>query len=211
MNKQDINEIIQLFDSYMISNGKKTIHLRTANYLIKQNTKFEKINLKELLNNGSIKNAYQTSTVPKQWIFEYSNIDDYSIHRKQYLKDNPTPIVELSGDIQKSGKKNYNWIFIGIILIVIFYFNNRVDKITNPEELKSKACIISREYVEQKLLSSSTADFGFCSENKVTYLGNYKFQVVNTVDATNVFGAKIRKKYFVILSYGKGDWTNSGN
>jgi len=195
----------------MISNGKKTIHLRTANYLLKQNPKFEKVNLKELLNNGQIKNAYQTSATPKQWIFEYSNIEEYSINRKQYLKDNPSPISVIFADIQESGKTNYNWLIIGIVLVAILYFSNRVDKISNPEELKSKACIISREFVEQKLLSPSSADFGFCSDNKVTYLGNYKYQVVNTVDATNVFGTKIRKNYFVIMVYRNGDWTNSGN
>ena len=89
MDKSEIDELIVLFDLKMISSGKKHLPLRTANEIINHSHKFKNINLKELLREGKIPNAYQTETLPKQWRIPFSNINNYAEKRKEYLRNNP--------------------------------------------------------------------------------------------------------------------------
>ena len=78
-------------------------------------------------------------------------------------------------------------------------------------ELKSEACIISEQFVERQLISPKSPDFGFCDDSKIIHLGNNRYQITNYVDASNVFGASLRKTYLVILKYDKGDWADIEN
>lgn len=77
--------------------------------------------------------------------------------------------------------------------------------------MKSEACIISEQFVERQLLSPKGADFGSCDDSKVIHLGSNKYQVTNYVDASNAFGASLRKTYFIILKYNGGDWEDINN
>lgn len=208
MDKSEIDELIILFDSKMISSGKKYLPLRTANEIL--NDKYKNINLKELLQVGKIPNAFQTETTPKQWRIPFSDINNYAEKRKEYLKSNPKePSQVISSNPQKN---NYGClIFIVAVFVIAYLFSPSDDKKAKSGELKSEACIISQSFVERKLLSPKSADFGFCSDSKVIYLGNNKYRVTNTVDASNVFGAAIRKTYFVIIQFNSGDWADINN
>ncbi|MDI9365426.1 MAG: hypothetical protein QM541_10775 [Flavobacterium sp.] len=208
MNKSEIDEFIILFDSKMISSGKKYLSLRTANEILNDNDK--NINLKELLKAGKIPNAFQTETTPKQWRISFSDVNSYAEKRKEYLRNNPKePTQVISSNPQKN---NYGCLIFIIAAIVIGYFAlPSDDKKAKSGDLKSEACVISQRFVERKLLSPKSADFGFCSDSKVTYLGNNKYQVTNTVDASNAFGAALRKTYFVIIQFNSGDWTDINN
>lgn len=208
MEKSEIAELIILFDSKMVSSGKKYLPLRTANEILKSNDK--KINLKELLQEGKIPNAFQTETTPKQWRIPFSDINNYAEKRKEYLRNNPKePVQKISTNPKKN---NYGCLILIVAVIVIAYlFSPSDDKKAESGDLKSEACIISQQFVERQLLSPKNADFGFCDDSKIIYLGNNRYQVTNYVDASNSFGASLRKTYFVILKYNKGEWEDINN
>lgn len=72
---------------------------------------------------------------------------------------------------------------------------------------------IATQFVERRLKSPSTADFGPFSDAKVTSLTPEqntacKFLVEGYVDAQNGFGAMIRNQFIVTLSKvkGQGSW-----
>lgn len=207
MDKSEIDELIILFDSKMVSSGKKYLTLRTANEILNNNDKYKKVNLKELLQNGKIPNSFQTEKTPKQWRIQYSNIVNYYENRKEFLRNNPKePTLIISSNPQK--KNNGCLIFIIVIIALAFighFLEPSDSKKAKDGDLKFEACSISKQFVEQKLLSPKGADYGNCSDSKVTYLGNNKYQISNTVDASNAFGASIRKTYFVIIRYTSGD------
>jgi hypothetical protein len=97
----------------------------------------------------------------------------------------------------------------GVILVVYCLFLSTVKK--KKGDLKVEACIISRQFVENQLISPKSADFGFCNESKIIYLGNNRYEVTNHVDASNAFGASLRKTYFVILKFNQGQWEDINN
>jgi hypothetical protein len=97
----------------------------------------------------------------------------------------------------------------GLVLLAYWLFFSKDKK--KVGEMKSEACIISEQFVEQQLLSPKSSDFGFCDDSKIIHLGNNRYQVTNYVDASNAFGALLRKTYLVILKYNKGEWDNTNN
>lgn len=102
-------------------------------------------------------------------------------------------------------------IFIVIAIVIGYFASPSDDKKPESGDLKSEACIISQSFVERQLLSPKSSDFGFCGDSKVKYLGNNKYQVINTVDASNAFGAVLRKTYFVIIKFNGGSWIDINN
>lgn len=96
MDKSEIEELMILFDSKMVSSGKKYLPLRTANEILKDTNKYKNINLKELLQAGKIPNAFQTETTPKQWRIPFSNINNYAEKRKEYLRNNRKEPTQIS-------------------------------------------------------------------------------------------------------------------
>ncbi|MEO6328254.1 MAG: hypothetical protein ABIO55_04955 [Ginsengibacter sp.] len=101
-------------------------------------------------------------------------------------------------------------LIIGGIVLLAYWFFFSDDK-KKAGDMKSEACIISEQFVQRQLLSPKTADFGFCEDSKIIYLGNNRYQVTNYVDASNAFGASLRKTYFLIIKYNKGQWEDISN
>lgn len=211
MEKSEIDELLDLFDLKMISSGKKYLPLRTANEIINEIDKFKNIPLKELLQKGKIPNAYQTDTSPKQWRIPFSNIDNYTEKRKEYLRNNPKKTTQVILPIPEN--KNYGcFIFIIIALIIAYFYSISTDKHkANNGELNSEACIMSREFVLRQLLSPKNAEFGVCTEDKSKYLGGNRYQVTNYVDASNQFGAILRKTYYITLKFNNQGWEDINN
>ncbi len=211
MVESEIDEILSLFDSKMIASGKKHLPLRTANEILSESDNFKNVNLKEELKSGKIPNAYQTDTTPKQWRIPYSDINKYAERRKEYLRNNPKEPTQLI--LPTHQKKNYGCLIIVVIAFVIAYFaSTSSDKHkADNGELKSEACIISQQFVSRQLFSPKSAEFGVCTEDKTKYLGDNRYQVTNYVDASNQFGAILRKTYYITLRFNKGEWDDINN
>ena len=72
---------------------------------------------------------------------------------------------------------------------------------------KSWAWTMAKEFVTEQLRAPSTADFPWIREEWVKQTGECAFQVIGHVDAQNGFGAMIRSKWIVNLTYlGDGRW-----
>jgi hypothetical protein len=78
---------------------------------------------------------------------------------------------------------------------------------------KIDAWVMAQQFVEDKLKSPSTADFGSAfgdyqdPDEVVTDLGGGKFRVRGWVDAQNAFGATIRNHFMCELEYvGNDRW-----
>jgi hypothetical protein len=71
---------------------------------------------------------------------------------------------------------------------------------------KLAAWAITKQFVEKRLKSPSSADWGWQSYNKcVSHLGNGRYQVKAWVDSQNSFGAKVRTHFVAIVSWRSGD------
>ncbi|TDX86335.1 hypothetical protein [Epilithonimonas xixisoli] len=102
MKSDRVDEIVKIFDSYLIDNNKHSITLKTANEILRKTLTDvdEKIDLKELLESGTITNAYQTQTFPKQWII---------IHSNSFTNQNTSNTINSKQKIhQKSTNNNFN-------------------------------------------------------------------------------------------------------
>jgi len=71
--------------------------------------------------------------------------------------------------------------------------------------IKISACIMSHEFVKDKLVSPQSADFPLCSENYVNELGGDEYGVNSYVDGVNEFNAPLRQQYVCRLKYISGD------
>lgn len=101
-------------------------------------------------------------------------------------------------------------IVVGVSVFLLYWlFFSKDEK--KYDDLKSEACIISQQFVKRQLVSPKSADFGFCDDSKIVYLGNNRYQVTNYVDAANAFGTSLRKTYFIILRYNEGEWADINN
>lgn len=86
---------------------------------------------------------------------------------------------------------------------------------TKPDRAdKIQAWVMTQQFVEQRLKSPSTANFGSIlkgtyqsPEDCVTDLGGGRFRSVGWVDSQNAFGATIRTHFVCELKYvGGGKW-----
>ena len=126
------SDLTDFFDSYLLSSGKKELTLKTANQLLKLEERFEGIELKQLLEEGKVTQAYQTEISPRQWYIKFSRPEEYRKLRKEYLQINRVPNeVEVSkennllSDLEVVGtglnKLKDNWnlkIIAGAIVII---------------------------------------------------------------------------------------------
>ena len=69
------------------------------------------------------------------------------------------------------------------------------------EDEEFEAFYASKEFVEKRLISPSSADFPMREEAVVTPLSIDKWLIVSYVDSQNAFGAQIRKYYACKLKY----------
>lgn len=139
---------------------------------------------------------------------EFEIMDDI-----QYSNKSNRTIQNIETSFEKIHTKTNpvkTFFIIGGILLLAYWIFTANDK-KKTGDLKSEACIISQEFVERQLLSPKSADFGFCDDSKIIHLGNNRYQVKNYVDASNAFGASLRKTYLVIIRYNKGEWEDINN
>lgn len=68
------------------------------------------------------------------------------------------------------------------------------------------AFVMSQKFVEKRLKAPASAEFPLITDSDVTvtYLGDCTHEVRAYVDAQNLFGAKIRNRYYVKLQNEKG-------
>ena len=70
----------------------------------------------------------------------------------------------------------------------------------SSDDGESMALVMSRNFVRDKLVSPSTAEFASLSSSTVTKSGN-SFHIISYVDAKDAFGTPIRKNYTCLLSH----------
>lgn len=126
---------------------------------------------------------------------------------------------------QLSNPKNTNSgivILVLLILIIgymfVFYSNSNSSKteVINTEqkeieEIKKEAFFMAQRILEKQLLSPKNSEFGLFDNSKIVDLGNNRYQILNYVDAPNVYGTPIRNTYYIILKYKGGAWGNMNN
>lgn len=111
------NLLTTIFDDYIISTGKKEISLRTANEQIVTNDNFKNFNLKEFLEDGNLLQAYKTETKPQLWYIKFSEPDEYSLKRREYLRSKKSSNLnrkEVATNLDKPTAKTY---IIGLIIL----------------------------------------------------------------------------------------------
>jgi hypothetical protein len=92
---------------------------------------------------------------------------------------------------------------VSIIVVVVFVFIVFKCSCSNdsPEELKAQkesereltAKVLARQFVEEKLVSPGSAEFGY--DSKTTKLNDSTYSIINYVDSQNAFGAKLRTNF----------------
>ena len=68
------------------------------------------------------------------------------------------------------------------------------------------AVLAARQFVENRLRSPSTAEFGPSPWPAPDDLGNGRYRVRGWVDAQNAFGGTVRSNFTVIVRSDGGDW-----
>lgn len=181
MKSDIIDKIVRIFDNYLLENNRHFITLRTANEILKKtfNDVDEKIDLKELLESGIIKNAYQTQTSPKQWRITSSN---------SFTSQNQSNIINPKQNIQQKSTNNYSELSVfckryeiaivitvaSLITIFSVYWLSR--------EQKNDTLLNKKEYVE-----SNNDSLNIESMNKVySYISYENDKEINgTIIQTN--------------------------
>ncbi|NWC24082.1 hypothetical protein HX787_20195 [Pseudomonas tolaasii] len=98
---------------------------------------------------------------------------------------------------------------IAVVMIWVWYFNwssspdrarEQVEKDCNNTTM---AFVMSQNFVKQRLKAPSTASFPYITDSgvRVDVIPNCSFGVSAYVDAQNAFGASIRNRYTVKMSY----------
>lgn len=80
----------------------------------------------------------------------------------------------------------------------------------NSPSYKARAFRMAQQFVKERLLAPSTAEFPGYDQDSVEYLGNGTFRVSSYVDAQNAFGVKLRHHYTCVLHKSREDdytWT----
>lgn len=96
-------------------------------------------------------------------------------------------------------------VFLCFIVYYRCFDNNTKAKNGSGTDLKSEACVHSREFVRRELISPQSADFSMCYDKMVNELGANEFGVRGYVDAVNSFNAPIRQQFVCRLEYISGD------
>lgn len=202
--------IIEAIDKYLLKKGKNYMNLGQANKLLFDNgliTEIEKKKgyLKNLLENGEIKNAKQTETSPKQWRI-FISVDK--------LKQKKTPAKKPSSHKQKSKRpkplsqnnNSWKWIVGGFIAIIFVISYISDDNSKTGESDSILAYNYAKGFVSDRLKSPSTAEFPgtFEKKNHITVLGNGQYQINSWVDSQNGFGAKIRSRWSCKIIFENG-------
>jgi len=156
-----IEFIVKAIDKELILKGKNYLTLGQANKWLYENghiTESEKQTgfLKKLLEEGSIKNAKQTETSPKQWRLFLSDkklrpletvrtktiIDEYE---KEVDFDPKDKFVPKYINLKNQDKSNtdsipWKWIIIGIIVIILIYsqFSNNDNSTTSEYNITNE-------------------------------------------------------------------------
>src|SRR4029077_16025984 len=96
-------------------------------------------------------------------------------------------------------------IFIGAIGILEGALKE--DKKTEPSNdapSRFEICSYSQAAISLVLKSPSTAKYSGCDETRISDLGYGRYEVTGTVDASNAFGAVLRKRWIVKLKFENG-------
>lgn len=123
--------------------------------------------------------------------------------------------------MNKKNDKIVRFLLIGFAcLLVLFLFyvvmvspnipEVQVEKEKQVKEYKPEntmACIMAQGWVEDNLVSPSTADFQACRNSNVVYLGEKMYIVNSYVDSQNGFGAMLRTFYTAeLFTDGEDSW-----
>jgi hypothetical protein len=78
---------------------------------------------------------------------------------------------------------------------------------TSSEPDAFDACVMAQHFIEQELLSPSSAKHQPCSDASIREVDTDRWSVVAYVDSDNAFGVSIRTQYWVEMTYtGDGNW-----
>jgi hypothetical protein len=93
-------------------------------------------------------------------------------------------------------------LIVGFLFIWLFFIPScDGEKLLSEKYTKSNALIDSRQFVEKRLKSPSTADFSSETQNNVKKVNDSTFVVTGYVDSQNSFGALIRTNYSCKITY----------
>lgn len=83
---------------------------------------------------------------------------------------------------------------------------------TVSDDLSIPAFVMSQEFVRDKLLSPSIAEFPSFERHSVKKVGGFEYRVSCYVDSQNEYGAMLRGDYRCLMTYHpqKESWTCSG-
>ncbi len=168
----DTNEIIELFDNYLISTGKKFIGLRAANDLLKTKNLQIGIDLKRLLEKNQIPHAFQTETQPKQWRIPFSNQSIYKEKRSEFLRKNTITQTPSSTKSNSSNVGVKVIIFIVIIFLLYNFFSRDLSKDSSQNVSNDTRLYVNTE--------------SFCTYNKNDFDEMYTYFVQNDLAALDV-------------------------
>lgn len=103
-------------------------------------------------------------------------------------------------------------IFISIIASVLNAGNSTSSSVEQGPITPTgqQAFIISQNFVTQALKSPSTADFP-SSEYNYHLVGEKTHVITSYVDSENSFGAMLRSKWTVSMTFNGGDWADQNN
>ncbi|MEW6004681.1 MAG: hypothetical protein AB1695_05125 [Stygiobacter sp.] len=89
---------------------------------------------------------------------------------------------------------------IVLLLFVLSFLFRTCSGNSDSDDSESMALVMSRNFVRDKLLSPSTAEFAGLSDSRVIKKENVWY-INSYVDAKNAFGVAIRKNYSCRLIY----------
>lgn len=168
------------------------------------------------IDKGNYFKNFQIDEIPKiinecKFIFE-------DIYRINYniiftIEENIDNIIQQTNSVENHANNINNANFNKpsnktLFVVIIFFFLGLTYIFSNKEEdgkLKIQAFIISKKIINSELASPKSSNFGSYDDSKVIYIGENKYQVTNTVDASNYFGAIINHNYYITLKYNGGD------
>jgi hypothetical protein len=104
-------------------------------------------------------------------------------------------------ELSKQDKIKTISVLIVIVIILIFWIRSCGEEPLSEKYKKSTALIESRQFVEKRIKSPSSADFSFESEKSVIRVNDTTFIVTGYVDSQNSFGAKLRSNYSCKITY----------
>ncbi|MES2139237.1 MAG: hypothetical protein V4511_05985 [Bacteroidota bacterium] len=224
-----IIELTDFFDAYLLSIGKTSLALRSANDLIKWEERFKDISLKKLLEEGSFSHAYQTEIKPKQWYIKFSQPEKFTELRKEYLKLNKQDISieevakeKIKPKPQKSNVRNFVIIFFLLFIVYKACDNSDSGGTTNynssdnveskkPEEMQEEAYFTAQEFMRNHLKSPASAEFPLSDYKFAASNNTYHFIIRSYVDAQNSFGANLRTYYLVQMKWNSQNWLDINN